>query len=110
MSQGSPEPRIHEANRVPGGVARGALITEVEAVQRRKAGLDLVVCGDDTPANCRLARRIEQQATGDRCCHQGYHDEGGLHALPHWQPKPRPPEGHSFYETHDPMRKSLPLP
>jgi hypothetical protein len=99
-------PRIHEATCVTGGVERGAEITEAEAVQHRRSGRDIVVCGDDTHKNCLLAQRIEQQATGGRCKHEGPHEEAGLNALPHWQPNPRPPAGHSFYETHDPRRKS----
>ena len=27
------------------------------------------------------------------------HPNAGVHALPHYQPDPRPPDGHTFYET-----------
>jgi hypothetical protein len=101
------QPTIHEATRIRGGVRRGNQITEAEAVQRRKNGLDVVVCGDDTSSNCLLAMRIERQATGGQEKHEGYHEGAGLNALPHWQPRSRSPAGHSFYETHDPMRKTL---
>ena len=71
---------------------------------RRRAGLDIVVCGDDTMQNCGLAKRIEDQVGPNK--HGGPHPNAGLFALPHWQPVRRPPDGHSFYETH--LTKSLP--
>jgi hypothetical protein len=73
-------------------------LTQAAAEARRRAGLDIVVCGDDTPANCALARSIE--ATAGPCEHDGPHHRAGLFSLPHWQQKTRPPDGHSFYETH----------
>jgi hypothetical protein len=97
-------PTIHEATRVPGGVRRGPVLTQAEAISHRQRGLDIVVCGDDTPANCLLAQAIER-AVGP-CLHQGPHAKAGLYALPHWQQRVRPPDGHSFYETH--VTKSLP--
>jgi hypothetical protein len=60
---------IHEATRVAGGVRRGALLTAAQAEARRRAGLDVVVCGNDTFANCNAARRIET-AVGP-CYHDG---------------------------------------
>lgn len=75
------------------------MITEAEAVARRRAGLDTVVCGNDTVANRNLAERIESQVGGSYR-HGGPHSNAGLYALPHWQPRKRPPQGHSFYETH----------
>jgi hypothetical protein len=97
-------PTIREATRVPGGVRRGAVLTYIQAVARRRLGLDIVVCGDDTPANCNEAMRIE--AAVGPCKHQGPHRGGGMFALPHWQQRSRSPEGHSFYETH--VTKTLP--
>jgi hypothetical protein len=91
-------PTIHEATCVPGGVRRGAELTQAEAETRRRAGLDIVVCGDDTFATCNLARAIEN-AIGP-CYHDGPHWSAGLYSLPHWQQRTPPPPGHSFYETN----------
>ena len=95
-------PVIHEATRIPGGVCRGAVLSEAEAVVQRRGGLDIVVCGDDTIQNRDLAEEIERQVGGPY-----YHDNPhrrlvGPGALPHWQQRdvpPLAPAGHSFYET-----------
>ncbi len=74
------------------------------AIARRRAGLDVVVCGNHLKSNQRLAREIEaavgpyQQETP--------HRNAGPHALPHFQPQTRPPLGHTFYETDNPQRKA----
>src|SRR5262245_16741006 len=98
-----PSPTIHEATCVPGGVRRGAVISEAEAVARRQGGLDIVVCGDDSVENRDVAEQIEQQVGGPYF-HDGPHRMRiGPGALPHWQQRPIPsgsPAGHSFYETH----------
>jgi hypothetical protein len=95
---------IHEASRVPGGVQRGQPLIRAQAEMRRRAGLDIVVGGDDAFANCNEARTIE--AMIGPCYHDGPHVAGGLQALPHWQQRNPPPDGHSFYETN--VTKSLP--
>src|SRR3712207_5131712 len=96
----SPPPTIHEAACVPGGVRRGPAITEAEAVARRQAGLDIVVCGDDTIQNRDAAEQIERQVGGPYL-HDGPHRRLiGPGALPHWQQRSGAPAGHSFYETH----------
>src|SRR4051812_23017778 len=82
---------------VQGKVVRGEEITEVDAVAERKAGQDVVVCGRDKRTNRHLARRIEN-AAGPSERHDPHYNQGP-HALPHFQPKKRPPEGHTFYET-----------
>ena len=94
-----PRTRIHVANLGrEGAVIRGEEISQVEAERIRKTGGDVVVCGADHEANRRLARTIERNANGVvRACHP--HKNEGKHALPHFQPLIRPPEGHSFYET-----------
>lgn len=97
MSQTAPPSKIHEATRIPGGVLRGAELSQAEAEARRAAGEDVVVRGDDTRAACLLARAIET-AVGP-CYHDGPHAAAGLHALPHWQQRYPPPAGHCFYET-----------
>jgi hypothetical protein len=92
-------PRIFEATLgANGSVRKGAEVDETAAVSLRKSGLDVVVCGDDVGANRRLAGKIEQAASGSykRC---PPHASAGKHALPHCQPDPRPPDGHTFYET-----------
>jgi hypothetical protein len=99
-----PTTTVCEAARVPGGVRRGAALTRAQAEARRLAGLDIVVCGDGPFENCNEARSIET-AVGP-CYHDGPHAAGGLHALPHWQQRSPPPEGHSFYETN--VTKALP--
>jgi hypothetical protein len=92
-------PRIYKAARQPNGdVVKGAEISESQAIAERKAGRDVVVCGNDTAANNDLARHIEYSANGSykRC---GAHANAGPNALNHYQPDPRPPDGHTFYET-----------
>jgi hypothetical protein len=96
---------LYEANQGPDGkVVRGTMIAEAEAVARRKSGLDIVVCGDDTVVNCQVARAIEDQV-GPNYIDGPHLKRAGPHALPHWQQRQPPPEGHSFYETH--VRKSF---
>ena|SRR5581483_4753906 len=94
-----PPPAICEATVLPGGgVQRGNAITQVQAEARRQNGQDVVVCGANHAANMNLARAIEQNANGSykRC---GPHAWTGPNGLPHYQPDPRPPAGHTFYET-----------
>ncbi len=95
-----PGPTIHEAELESGATGRvlcGAEIDFAAAVTRRRAGQDVVVCGSDVNANRRQAYAIEMAVGG---CKRGEpHDLAGPFALPHYQPDPRPPEGHTFYET-----------
>ena len=93
-------PVIHEAeleSGPSGAVSRGPEIDLANAIARRQQGLDVVVCGDDTDANRTRAREVES-AVGP-CKREDPHPRAGPHALPHYQPNPRPPEGHTFYET-----------
>lgn len=95
-----PAPTIHEAERASGpsgGVLYGAEIDQDTAVVRRQGGLDVVVRGDDTSANRRLAGAIEG-AVGP-CRRNDPHRRAGPLALPHFQQDRPPPEGHTFYET-----------
>jgi hypothetical protein len=98
-------PVIHEAIRLPNGsVQRGGVLTEEQAIAQRQAGDDVVVCGADQKANRRLAGYIERTANGSaKACFP--HASAGANALPHFQPDPRPPDGHTFYETR--RRKAL---
>jgi hypothetical protein len=98
-------PTIHEASLGSGGagfVDYGAAIDFAAAVARRQAGENVVVRGQDIDANRRLAQAIES-AVGP-CKRSDPHRLAGPHALPHFQPDPRPPVGHTFYET--PRRKA----
>jgi hypothetical protein len=96
-------PKIHEATITTGSagsVTKGHEITERDAINRRKKGLDVVVCGQDYRANRNLAASIERAATGvGKYIRHGAHPSAGPDALPHYQPKTRPPDGHTFYET-----------
>ena len=93
------EPSLFEATLGgQGSVIRGAPIDRPQAEARRRAGLDVVVCGPDLKANRNLARAIEGGAKGDYSRHDP-HRKSGPKALPHCQPSPRPPAGHTFYET-----------
>jgi hypothetical protein len=100
-------PKIHEATLAPGpsgAVLKGAEIDMAAAVAPRQAGLDIVVCGDDRKANRAIAQQIEV-AVGPYES-QDPHKRAGPRALPHFQPDPRGPDGHSFYETDNPQRKA----
>jgi hypothetical protein len=79
-------------------VVYGAEIDEVAAVSRRRSGLDIVICGDDTKVNRRLARSIEAQV-GTPSLPQPPHMRAGPRALPHFHQQSRNPGGHGFYET-----------
>jgi hypothetical protein len=99
--------RIYEAvlaSGPSGAVVVGAEIDLATAIARRQAGLDIVVCGNALKANQRLARQIE--AAVGPYEQQAPHRNAGPHALPHFQPRARPPEGHSFYETDNLRRKA----
>ena len=101
-------PKIYKAALgAQGAVIKGIKISQDEAVNERKNGNDVVVCGDELAANRRIAERIEHRAcdvgqTARRC---SPHRRSGRFALPHLQPHPRLGRtGHTFYET--PSRKS----
>ena len=95
-------PTIHEATRIPGGVCRGAVLSEAEAIVYRRGGLDIVVCGDDTIQNRDLAEKVERQVGGPYLHDNPHRRLLVPGALPHWQQRdvpPLAPAGHSFYET-----------
>jgi hypothetical protein len=86
-------------------VLRGTEIDLAGAVARRQRGLDVVVCGQDTDANRRLAYRVEV-AVGPPGPAQIPHRRAGPLALPHFHQQSRSPDGHVFYETaHRKTRK-----
>jgi len=101
----APPPEIYAASLgANGAVVKGLALTQAQAEAERQIGNDVVVCGVDLAANRRLAGEIERNANGNakRC---PPHVNAGPHALPHYQPDPRPPDGHTFYET--PNRKAF---
>jgi hypothetical protein len=75
------------------------------AVVRRRAGLDVVVCGDNLAANRTVAGSIEA-AVGPRTGPQKPHPKAGPFALPHFHQVSRVPDGHCFYETDNPRKKA----
>ncbi|HEV3340570.1 MAG TPA: hypothetical protein VG125_09440 [Pirellulales bacterium] len=87
-----------------GTVIKGHPIVRAQAEVMRQAGLDVVVCGPDLAANRKLAGQIEGNANG-KCKRCPPHATSGNKALPHYQPDPRPPSGHTFYET--PNRRAV---
>ena len=97
------KPKIHVADAVPGMngvVTKVAEIEKQRAIAQRQAGRDVVVCGDDIDANRSLAREIEESASGvGQFQRHEPHPRAGPDSLPHYQPKSRPPAGHTFYET-----------
>lgn len=97
----APPPTIHEAERASGpsgAVLWGPEIDLTAAIARRRAALDVVVRGDDTRANRRLALQIES-AVGPANRGVPHQGSAGPLALPHFQQVTPPPAGHSFYET-----------
>lgn len=95
----TPTPRIYRATCGSlGRVVRGAEITEAEAVAEYAAGNDIVVCGAATAANRAVAQAIAN-AVGPNKRGVPHVRTAGPYALPHFQPDPRPPDGHVFYET-----------
>ena len=97
----TPAPTIHEAELdagPSGAVLFGPAIDFDSAVVRRQAGQDVVVRGNDTDANRRLAYRIEA-AVGPPSRPQPPERQAGPLALPHFHQHSRNPVGHLFYET-----------
>lgn len=101
-SQTAPAPpTIHEAeceSGPSGAVLRGPALDVTAAADRRRIGLDIVVCGSDTDNNRRLAYQVEA-AVGATTRPQLPHKNAGPMALPHFHQLNRSPHGHSFYET-----------
>jgi hypothetical protein len=97
-----PPPTIHEASLASGpsgAVEYGREIDEATAVDRRKAGEDVVVRGTDEDANRRLAYRIENAAGAAGRPQFPHKQTAGARALPHFHQRSRSPKGHTFYET-----------
>jgi hypothetical protein len=88
------------ATDASGDVTRGLKIDKQEAIDLRKNGDDVVVCGPDPKENRREARSIEQAASavGNFILHPA-HASAGANSLNHYQAINPPPKGHCFYET-----------
>jgi hypothetical protein len=102
-------PTIHEAScasGASGAVVKGAEIDFATAVARRRAELDIVVCGDDLRTNTALAQSIEAAVGPYEQQHPHLRVAGRL-ALPHFQQRRPPPAGHSFYETPNRKEKAM---
>jgi len=98
----SPPPTIHEASLASGpsgAVEWDKLLDFQAAVARRRAGLDIVVRGDDLAANRSLARTVEASVGTPSRPQFPHTSSAGSQALPHFHQLSRSPEGHSFYET-----------
>src|SRR5579859_97914 len=92
-------PQIFEAERASGpsgAVLRAAELDSSAAVARRQRGEDIVVCGDVTDENRRLALQVES-AVGPPSPLQFPHKRAGPLSLPHFHQLNRSPDGHSFY-------------
>jgi hypothetical protein len=90
---------LHEATRGREGVVfKGTSLALHAAIERRRTGGDVIVCGPDLAKNRSVARQIEG-AVGP-CRPQPPHiQSAGPFALPHFQQDGGSPEGHTFYET-----------
>lgn len=94
-----PVPKIYKAILGTGGdVVRGPLITEAAAVVERRAGRDVVVCGQSLVDNRNLAMRIEQAANGN-CKPCPPHASAGPRGDVPFSTRPSASAGHCFYET-----------
>src|SRR5690348_6499465 len=100
------EPTVYEATCASGPsgtVECGERLTDEEAVQRRRQGLDIVVCGLDGRANRAKARKIEE-GVGMPVIPENRHQNAGRNSLPHFHQASREPEGHSFFEDNSPRK------
>lgn len=79
-------------------------MTVVQAVLMRRAGKDVVVCGDDKRENLRIAQEIET-SVGTWSRDKPHKNVAGQLALPHFHQMTvdtsgnRFPPGHTFYEV-----------
>jgi hypothetical protein len=95
-------PSIHEANLASGSsgaVEYGVEIDETTAIALRQNGMDVVVRGDNLPANRALAKKIEAGAGPPSKPQFPHTTSAGPMALPHFHQQSRNPRGHTFYET-----------
>jgi hypothetical protein len=96
------QPTVYEAMLAsgPSGLVEcGSQLTDEQAVERRRQGLNIVVCGPDGKANRAKARRIEE-GVGVPVIDEPRHQNAGPYSLRHFHQACRSPEGHSFYEDN----------
>lgn len=84
-----------------GVVTKGATLTRSDAETRRRAGLDVVVCGPDEGANWQVARAIERAVSPSGHRPKAHAPHGPApNWLPHFQQQDKSLlAGHAFYET-----------
>jgi hypothetical protein len=101
MSTSAPTICFASATGPNGTVHRGPSCSKTQAVAYRRAGNDIVVCDGSTADNRRIAREVEEAAVGIGNAREdpAHAAAAGPDALPHFQPKLRPPAGHTFFET-----------
>jgi hypothetical protein len=89
------------ASGANGAVYRGPTCSKTQAIAFRTAGNDIVVCDGSTADNRKVAKEIEEAVVGAGNAKEdpAHVISAGPDALPHFQPKGRPPAGHSFFET-----------
>ncbi len=91
-------PRVYRARRESlGRVVRLDELSVAEATAEYGTGGDVVVCGGTKSENRALAQQIA--AAVGPYVRETPHKQAGQYVLPHFQPDPRPPHGHAFYET-----------
>ena len=80
-----------------GAVYRGPACTKAQAIAFRNAGNGIVVCDGLTADNRKLAKEIEEAVVGTGNAREdpAHVISAGPDALPHFQPRVRPPAGHS---------------
>lgn len=71
-------------------------MSDEEAADRRRRGLDIVVRGSNHRANRAKAREIETMVGPAMI--DARHAKAGPHSLPHFHQLSRSPSGHSFFE------------
>src|SRR5262249_38266824 len=104
---GKPEPskpyEAELASGASGAVLKAKELSLADAVDRRKNGENVVICGSQLKENRRLAEIIESKV--GPCERHDPHDAHARRAaLPHFQQQERSRPGHTFYET--PRRKA----
>ena len=92
-------PRGRVASGPSGAVDYGQEIDEAAAVALRQNKGDIVIRGNDSAANRRLAYKIEAQVGPPSRPQFPPTTFAGPMALPHFHQLTRSPEGHTFYET-----------
>ena len=100
--------RVHQAFAPHDGTGAvywlGPAINVAQAAAIRRAGKDVVVCGDDKRENLRVAQEVET-AVGVWSRDKPHKNVAGQQALPHFHQMKvdasgnRFPPGHTFYEV-----------